>query len=215
MNKFKIGDRVRVVKGVGDADYLLGETGTIKSLAGVDDDNYAVEFDKQIPWGHTCQGACSDHHGRWVPKTALALTSDCDKIVIVFDGAETTARLYQGKTVVGKATARCAPDDTYDQRIAAVGALTRLYDGKIEIAEDGRVKGVFGTPEDKPKYFSGRVVCVDALPGCRLTIGKIYTFKDGVAENDSRKGRISGGPIESVEELNERFIFARFLEVKE
>lgn len=214
MNKFKIGDRVRVVKGVGDADYILGETGTIKSPPGVDDD-YAVEFDKQLPWGHTCQGACSNSHGRWVRESALALTSDCDKIVIVFDGAETTARLYQGKTVVKKAAVRCAPDDTYDQRIGAVVALARLYDGKIEIAEDGRVKGVFGTPEDKPKYFNGRAVCVAAAPNCALTVGKIYTFEDGVAENDSRPGRITCWPIASVEELNEMFIHTKFLEVKE
>ena len=34
--------------------------------------------------------------------------------------------------------------------------------------------------EEKPKYYNGKVVCVDnAENACRYTVGKIYTFKDG------------------------------------
>lgn len=52
----------------------------------------------------------------------------CDdrKIVITTDGKETLARLYDGNKVIKTATARCAPDDTFDFATGAKLAFERL-----------------------------------------------------------------------------------------
>ena len=57
--EFKFGDRVKHKE--------LG-TGTIKC---VEDNSYAVEFDKGMPSLHTCGGNCKDHHGYWCSREGL------------------------------------------------------------------------------------------------------------------------------------------------
>lgn len=48
------------------------------------------------------------------------------EIVITTDGKETLARLYEGNKVIKTATARCAPDDTFDFATGAKLAFERL-----------------------------------------------------------------------------------------
>lgn len=48
------------------------------------------------------------------------------KIVIITDGKETHARLYDGKKVIKSAIAKCSPDDEFDFDIGAKLAFERL-----------------------------------------------------------------------------------------
>ena len=48
------------------------------------------------------------------------------KIVITTDGKTTLARLYDGKTVIKSAGAKCSPDDTFDFAVGAKLAMERL-----------------------------------------------------------------------------------------
>lgn len=49
-----------------------------------------------------------------------------NKIVIITDGKETIARLYDGKNVIASAIAKCSPDDAFDFNIGAKLAFERL-----------------------------------------------------------------------------------------
>lgn len=84
-----------------------------------------------------------------------------EKIVITSDGVTTIARKYDGKKTVKEAKAVCSKDDTFDFDVGAKQAMERLM------------------AEDKPKYYNGKVVCVNTS-GLRLyTKGKVYEIKEG------------------------------------
>lgn len=54
------------------------------------------------------------------------------KIVVTTDGKTTTARLYDGKTVLKSAEAKCSPEDTFDFEVGAGLAVDRLLGRKTE-----------------------------------------------------------------------------------
>lgn len=55
---------------------------------------------------------------------------DNHKIVITTDGSETLARFYDGEKVIKTATAKCAPDDTFDFAADAKLAFERLMNNE-------------------------------------------------------------------------------------
>ena len=66
--KFKVGDRVKYLKG----EYApKGSMGTIKSAEPGGD---AVEFDEDVG-GHDCMGTCKDNHGWYISSKDLELIS--------------------------------------------------------------------------------------------------------------------------------------------
>lgn len=72
-------------------------------------------------------------------------------------------------------TAKCSPDDQFD-----------LYTG-CELALR-RALGVEKKEPEKPKYYNGKMVCVDDGGYPWWTVGKIYEYKDGVVTaDDGRK----------------------------
>lgn len=77
------------------------------------------------------------------------------KIVITTDGRTTLARLYDGKTVISRAEARCHPQDAFDFSIGAKLAFGRLMGADC-------YKKHFPEPvaEDKPKFKVGDKVKV-------------------------------------------------------
>lgn len=70
--------------------------------------------------------------------------------------------------------------------------------------------------KEEPKYFNGRVVCVDN-GDCKeaLTIGEIYTFVDGHCKVNSGRMNITTRPVTNVTDLNNRFSTIKFIEVVE
>lgn len=120
-----------------------------------------------------------------------------NKIVITTDGCTTTAKMYRDKSVVGVQTTKCHPDDRFDFLVGAKIALDRLV----------------GCKEEEPKYYNGKVVCVDNNDFHFYTTGKVYQIKDGVAYDDyGDKFRFT--PFVSVYELN-KWSDAKWLEVVE
>jgi hypothetical protein len=69
--------------------------------------------------------------------------------------------------------------------------------------------------KETPKYYNGKVVCTNAgyVPE-DLTVGKIYTFVDGMCKLDSGNN-LTRIPVKDVNDLNNRFIRAKFIEVVE
>ena len=103
------------------------------------------------------------------------------------------------------------------------GIVTKVYsDGEID-AKDLNDGGIYtelesrcfvlaNSIEAKPKYFNGKVVCVEAKTSF-FTKGKIYEIKDGVGFDDT--GDImTSKPIASIKELNDR-MNSQFMEIVE
>ena len=118
---------------------IVGKVGTVKVAAST---IIGVEFDERAN-GHSCDGKCKYGHGWWVSADGLQPLNN-HKIVITTDGIRTLARLYEGDKVIKSTQATCSPDDDFDFGYGARLAFDRLI-GK----------------EDKPEYYSGKVVCVE------------------------------------------------------
>lgn len=67
----------------------------------------------------------------------------------------------------------------------------------------------------EPEYFNGKAVCVESS-GLFLTKGKIYDFVDGKSiDDDGDRFPYLSSPIKSIDELNEKYHTAKFIEVVE
>ena len=68
----------------------------------------------------------------------------------------------------------------------------------------------------EPKYYSGKVVCVDKYSDCAYTIGKIYEFKDGRVKTDNGEEAPISIRVTSLDEWNGYdWTMAEFIEIKE
>lgn len=121
MSKFKVGDKVRILDGSKIENYTGCWNGAMEDHVG---EVYTI---KHIDTDWT-NGRVSYHLNNvlfnW-DERSLELVSE-KKIVITTDGKNTFATLYDGKKVVSKACASCAPDDKFDFNVGANLAFTRL-----------------------------------------------------------------------------------------
>lgn len=187
--KYKVGDKVRVRKDLMYAD----EYGGYIFLA--DMYGYGGEV-VTIAAVHPDHYHIKEDHEIRLWTDEMFEPACAEKIVITTDGVTTIARKYDGKKLVKEAKAVCSKDDTFNFDVGAKLAMERLM------------------KEDKPKLYSGKVVCVDNK-GNELcyTKGKIYEFKDGKGRDDL--GLIIGGyDISSFKDLQDA-CFVKWLEVVE
>ena len=269
--KFKVGDRVRVVREGFGHRAKAGMTGVIVINT---ERNFGVRFDNAFTGGHSLYGECEDGYGQWLPGYCMELIGDNHKIVITSDRKTTLARLYEGKKVVKSAESYCSPDDGFDfargariaferlmeekpkyrevHRKAKVGEYVRLVaeygdgrggyseeaydrcgiyqveavDGLAEIrSKQGKLLRFFDDeyvvlegykpedkPEAKPKYYSGKLVCVES--NCNWwTAGKVYEIVNGEMFDDTNDKRFG---ILDVPNFNKVMHgFAKFIELKE
>lgn len=179
MSKFKTGDKVVITNVKDHRSSYNGEVVTIKYIN---------------PNGRTLYKPNITHYGVDKPfvfwEDELVPYNDY-KIVITTNGAETLARLYDGKKVVKTATAKCSPNDTFDFETGAKLAFARLMETQSaaeSLKKLGEALKNFKAPhinfcvKTEPKYYNGKVVCVNGAVG--LTVGKIYEFVDGKLKDD-------------------------------
>lgn len=197
--KFKVGDRVRAIGEV-DEVCLANRSGTVVeiSIAGGYFD-IGVEFDEPFVGGHDCYGKGKMGHCRYGDESEFELIRRCDlRIVITTDGKEALARLYEGNKVVKSAVAKCNPKDTFDFKVGADLAYSRLM------------------TEEPPKYFKGKAVCIEDGKNSTLTKGKIYDFSENGGRGKNDVGTdIIAYPRTSLDDINDAFRNVRFLEIKE
>ena len=168
--KYKVGDKVRIVskwgKGccqspTGRMDKWLGKVMTVRDVG--------------ITLYRMVEDIEDNESGGWAwTENCIAGLACENKIVITSDGEKTLARLYDGKKVVKTATAKCSPDDKFSFETGAKIAFERLID----------------YAEKEPKYFNGKVVCVNKYAG--FTVGKIYKFVNGQCFDDKKTLRPTG-----------------------
>lgn len=181
MAKFKVGDRVKIVRN----DYLkceIGDTGMIMAYnrggAG-----YAVEFDIPRPSYHDCSGLTTPGHGQWAWEENIELIEPIKdkptrefKLIITSKGDTTTAKLIHGKDVAKEATVTRYSKDEYGEK-SAVEAVTKKIFGEDE-----------KKTEKKDELFNGVAVCLIDRDFPKLTRGRTYTFVNGNCWND--KGNV-------------------------
>lgn len=178
--KYKVGDKVRIVskwgKGCnqnpdGKMDKWLGKNMTIRAIY------YGCVYKMK-------EDAAEWRGDGWAWNENCIAGLVCEKkIVITTDGSETLARLYDENKVIKTATAKCSPDDNFDFETGARYAFSRLLN-----KDDA---------QEEPKYYSGKVVCVDEFLG--FTVGKIYEFVDGQCFDDQKMLRPAYRKCENLE----------------
>lgn len=158
--KFKVGDRVRVIK---DSDFakkgMVGTIAVVDKLKLPSVKSLGIKFDKHFYGGHNLGGRCKYGYGQWVYSDRIELIND-NKIVITTDGATTTARFYDGKKVIKAAKAECSPEDEFDFKIGAKIAFDRLVDNEIK---------------NPRKYYNGKVVFSENTGDFKE--GVLYVFR--------------------------------------
>lgn len=115
MVDFKVGDKIVAKK---NAPYTIttdGWRGTVTKIS------HLGEI-----W--VAGNGIAGYSGTPVDPKYFYLDTSNQKIIITTDGKTTTAKKYDGKTVVKTAVAKCSPDDKFDFDTGAKIAVDRLFD---------------------------------------------------------------------------------------
>ena len=190
--KFKVGDRVRVVTeypGIIKGN-RCGKTGTIM---------YLDEYSSPFPYYVRLDG--EDNPDRWILVNEVEhIKKKHPVIVITSDGKTTTATMREGKKVIKTATATCSDKDTFNFGEGARIAFERLQ-GREPFANAGK----------KPEYYSGKVVCIKGNTLKSWTVGKVYSISNGKISDDDG---IDYCYIACIDDLNKRMEgkFAKLVE---
>lgn len=184
--KFKVGDKVRILDGSKIKNYISGWTGGMKRHIGE-----IVTIQSVFQHSPICNSYYLEEHSFSWDERGLELVKP-EKIIIYRNGAEVVAK----NTATGKTgVARCNPADEFDFNIGAKLAFERLTNPEPE----------------KPKYYTGKVVCIDDSGGSH-TKGKIYEVSDGQLEFNG--GYNIARHFESVEQIND-ILMSKFIELVE
>lgn len=117
------------------------------------------------------------------------------KIIITADGKTTTARLFDGKSLIKLAEAKCHPDDDFDFETGAKLAFDRLIS------------------KEKSVYYNGIVKCIKEDVAGRFRVSKVYKVVDGYFVNpDGERQHTDHAPYKSISDAN-FWIVAIFAEV--
>lgn len=120
-----------------------------------------------------------DGHDNWYVResdmTPVKPATMPQKIVITTDGKTTLARLFDGKAMVKRAEAKCAPSDTFDFGVGTELAVKRLM-GEKPVTEPIK--------ESEPEPV--KLYCFESYkPGEWVTEGRIYELDtDGTIHYD-------------------------------
>lgn len=141
--KFKVGDKVRIVKNTGGIRTKDKYISDIATIGKVDDHRYfPYTFEPDNGWV-------------WRDDD-LELVACNEKIVITTDGKTTTATKYCGDGEKVTATARCHADDEFDFNVGAKLAMERLMEMVAPVTYGGFKVG------DRVNFggINGTVICI-------------------------------------------------------
>lgn len=122
--KFKVGDKVRVVRNETDTRAVIGDIGIIKGIRKTFP-MYAVEFPIGRIQYHECQGFCGWDRGYWCGEGMIELVEKKPNECIVIYRKDSDVIAFDKRTGK-KAVAKCSPDDEFDFNIGAKLAFDRL-----------------------------------------------------------------------------------------
>lgn len=203
--EFKVGDRVRIK--IGAVAMGFPHTNTMICYEGKEG---VVCGKSKIAYGVKME--CDPLHEWWWLKHAVEPVMESSipkptwRIIIEGDKNTSRAKYIEGKKIVKEASAKRYHKDKHDPAMAARALIGKMFPGAEK-------------KEEPPKYFTGRVVCVECPKEIALTVGKVYEVKDGAMHSDRflfcENGYMIIG-ITSVENLNSRVKEGvKFIEIKE
>ena len=183
--KFKVGDKVMVVRNETDTWAVIGDRGIIKGIRKTFP-MYAVEFPICRTQYHECQGLCGWDRGYWCGEGMIELVEKKPNECIVIYRKDSDV-IALDKRTGKKAVAKCSPDDEFDFNIGAKLAFERLGERKYRIVKQDeyevgdKVKFVdkwsTGTNEDKfgrHDDFLGDILTIEEIKiGLTTTYYKI------------------------------------------
>ena len=114
---YKSGDLVKITGNCNGHWFKIGEIVRLKYRL---ESFWAAEYLDGHDWWNV-------HESDMTPTKATAMPQ---KIVVTTDGKTTLARLFDGKTMVKRAEAKCAPSDVFDFGVGAELAVKRLMGEK-------------------------------------------------------------------------------------
>lgn len=127
--KFKVGDKVRVVRNDvnrNTRDAIIGAVGVINHIDTCDTKlPYAVEFKEENIEYSSCFGHCRARRGYWCCDEMLELVEKKPNECIVIYRKDSDV-IALDKRTGKKAVAKCSPDDEFDFNIGAKLAFERL-----------------------------------------------------------------------------------------
>ena len=127
--KFKVGDKVRVVRNDVNRnarDVIIGTVGVIKHIDTCETKlPYAVEFRKENAEYNSCFDYCRKKRGYWCCDEMLELVEKKPNECIVIYRKDSDV-IALDKRTGKKAIAKCSPDDEFDFNIGAKLAFERL-----------------------------------------------------------------------------------------
>lgn len=190
MNKFKVGDKVRV-KNI-EVDTLSHGYWFMSGMS----QYIGKEFTIKSDWGdnlYRCDEASYVWAEDWLEPVEF-------ETIVIYRNDDKTVALDKGTGK--KAEAVCSKEDIYDFYTGAKIAFERL------ISEDNKKE------KPKPKLYNGKVVCLTSI-GTALTKGRIYEFKDGYSQyDDGGRMPLTYDAVISFEDLNGKMgnIFVEIVE---
>lgn len=163
---YKVGDLAKITGNCNRHWFKIGETVRLKEYLGGMNHAWKAEYLDGRDWWYVCESDMKPYKPTIMPQ----------KIVITTDGKTTLARLFDGKTMVKRAEAKCAPSDTFNFNTGANLAFNRLVYGTDYNPQDVAVKAKPAPTKSKPEPV--KLYCVESwMPGSWITKGKIYEIK--------------------------------------
>lgn len=104
-------------------------------------------------------------------KVILFSEFECEETIGVIKRNGNTITVHMGDL---HGTAKCSPDDQFDLYTGCELALRKALGAEKKEPKE---------PE-KPKYYNGKMVCVENGGYSWWTVGKIYEYKDGIVTAD-------------------------------
>lgn len=151
---YKSGDLVKIAGNNNNHDFSMGEIVRLKHNCGGEHRVWVAEYLDGHDFWYVLESDMKPYKPTIMPQ----------KIVITTDGKTTLARLFDDKTMVKRAEAKCAPSDTFDFGVGAELAVKRLM-GDNPVTEPVK--------ESEPEPV--KLYCVKGYtPGEWITEGKTY-----------------------------------------
>lgn len=189
--KFKVG--CKVINKEGEGNYIHTSKGFIGVVTDVSSTGTIIKVK-----GKSVTKYWPDSYGKegeWSvdPKYFDLYVPHEGKILIMVDEKDDNKIIARDLLTNKTAEAKCNPKDEWDFNKGAKLALERL------------------TKPEKPKYWTGKVVCVDTPDNELFTIGKVYKVEDGILRDNIG---IWHHHFNSVEEINAVVWSTKFIEFK-
>mgnify|MGYP007116349595 CR=1 FL=1 len=176
MAKFKVGDRIELIRSIHFTHACIGDKGKVVSANYnvVGDACYGVQMDVKRPFYHSCHGKAADGYGQYLWESCLKLVEDKPtrefKLIITSSGDTTTAKLIHGKDINKEATVTRYGKDEYSEKAAVEAVVKKIF------SEDEK-------ENEANKPYNGKAVWTSDNESV-YTKGKIYKFVDGRIKHD-------------------------------